>query len=33
MSKDAEEIGKILEEYNEETNPLLDEYLVKVKDT
>ena len=33
MAKDDEGIGNILGEYNEETNPLLDEYLVKVKDT
>ncbi len=33
MSTDAEEISKILEEYTDENNPLLDEYLVKVKET
>lgn len=33
MSQDDEGIGNILGEYNEATNPLLDEYLVKVKDT
>lgn len=33
MSNDDEGIGNILGEYNEATNPLLDEYLVKVKDT
>lgn len=33
MSDDSEGIGNILGEYNEETNPLLDEFLVKVKDT
>lgn len=33
MSVDAEEISKILEEYTDENNPLLDEYLVKVKET
>lgn len=33
MSKDSEGLGTILSEYDENTNPLLDEYLVKVKDT
>lgn len=33
MSNDSEGIGNILGEYDEATNPLLDEYLVKVKDT
>lgn len=33
MSNEDEGIGTILGEYNEETNPLLNEYLVKVKDT
>ena len=32
MSKESDELGNILKQYNEETNPLLDEYLVKVKD-
>lgn len=33
MSKDSDGLGTILGEYNEANNPLLDEYLVKVKDT
>lgn len=33
MSKDSEGLGTILSEYDENTNPLLDEYLVKVKNT
>ena len=33
MSLESEGLGNILNEYNEENNPLLDEYLVKVKDT
>lgn len=33
MSKDSEGLGTILSEYDENTNPLLDEYLVKVRDT
>lgn len=33
MSKDSEGLGTILSEYDENTNPLLDEYLVKVKET
>lgn len=33
MSKDSEGLGTILSEYDKNTNPLLDEYLVKVKDT
>lgn len=33
MADDSDGLGNILNEYNEETNPLLDEYLVKVKDT
>ncbi len=33
MANDSEGIGNILGEYDEETNPLLDEYLVKVIDT
>lgn len=33
MSKDSEGLGNILGEYDEASNPLLDEYLVKVKDT
>ena len=33
MSKDSEGLGTILSEYDENTNPLLDEYVVKVKDT
>lgn len=33
MANDDDGIGNILGEYNEATNPLLDEYLVKVKDT
>lgn len=33
MSKDSEGLGTILGEYDETNNPLLDEYLVKVKDT
>ena len=33
MADDSEGIGNILGEYDEATNPLLDEYLVKVKNT
>jgi len=33
MSAESDGLGTILGEYNEETNPLLDEYLVKVEDT
>jgi cell division transport system permease protein len=33
MANEEEGIGTILGEYDEKTNPLLDEYLVKVKDT
>ena len=33
MRTDSEGLGTILSEYDENTNPLLDEYLVKVKDT
>ena len=33
MSKDSDGLGTILGEYDEASNPLLDEYLVKVKDT
>lgn len=33
MANDSEGLGTILGEYNEENNPLLDEYLVKVKST
>lgn len=33
MSAESDGLGTILGEYNEETNPLLDEYLVKVGDT
>ena len=33
MADDSEGLGTILNEYDETTNPLLDEYLVKVKDT
>lgn len=33
MSIESDELGTILQGYNEATNPLLDEYLVKVKDT
>ena len=33
MSTESDELGTILSGYDEATNPLLDEYLVKVKDT
>ncbi len=33
MAKESDGLGTILNEYNENNNPLLDEYLVKVKDT
>ncbi len=33
MSKDSDGLGTILGEYDESNNPLLDEFLVKVKDT
>lgn len=33
MADDSDGLGNILNEYDEETNPLLDEYLVKVTDT
>ena len=33
MSTDSDGLGTILNEYNEENNPLLDEFLVKVTDT
>lgn len=33
MSKESDGLGTILSEYDETNNPLLDEYLVKVKDT
>lgn len=33
MSIESDELGTILQGYDEATNPLLDEYLVKVKDT
>lgn len=33
MSTESDGLGTILGEYNEDTNPLLDEYLVKVKET
>ncbi len=33
MADDSEGLGNILNEYNEENNPLLDEFLVKVIDT
>lgn len=33
MAKESDGLGTILSEYDETNNPLLDEYLVKVKDT
>lgn len=33
MSTDSDDLGTILNEYDENSNPLLDEYLVKVKNT
>lgn len=33
MAKESDGLGTILSEYDESNNPLLDEYLVKVKDT
>lgn len=33
MSKESDGLGTVLGEYNENTNPLLDEFLVKVTDT
>lgn len=33
MSHESDGLGVVLGEYTEDTNPLLDEYLVKVKDT
>lgn len=33
MATESDELGTILQGYDEATNPLLDEYLVKVKDT